>query len=121
MKKTFKYNLNYIGGIAEYQKRAIYTLNLKENSFSVDGIFKSRKFSYNDIIEVKYGEIEDPVNVLLFGRMALLDRRLNRKLKYCLAIILKEEMTIVFAEEYDGTIKTAYNTLSKIYKMTGSK
>ena len=63
----------------------------------------------------------DPVNVLLFGRMALLDRRLNRKLKYCLAIILKEEMTIVFAEEYDGTIKTAYNTLSKIYKMTGSK
>ena len=36
MKKTFKYNLNYIGGIAEYQKRAIYTLNLKENSFSVD-------------------------------------------------------------------------------------
>ena len=55
MKKTFKYNLNYIGGIAEYQKRAIYTLNLKENSFSVDGIFKSRKFSYNDIIEVKYG------------------------------------------------------------------
>lgn len=34
MKKTFKYNLNYIGGIAEYQKRAIYTLNLKENSFS---------------------------------------------------------------------------------------
>ena len=29
MKKTFKYNLNYIGGIAEYQKRAIYTLNLK--------------------------------------------------------------------------------------------
>ena len=99
MKKTFKYNLNYIGGIAEYQKRAIYTLNLKENSFSVDGIFKSRKFSYNDIIEVKYGEIEelkkqlDPVNVLLFGRMAL----------------------------FDGTIKTAYNTLSKIYKMTGSK
>ena len=127
MKKTFKYNLNYIGGIAEYQKRAIYTLNLKENSFSVDGILKSRKFSYNDIIEVKYGEIEelkkqlDPVNVLSFGRMALLDRRLNRKLKYCLAIILKEEMTIVFAEEYDGTIKTAYNTLSKIYKMTGSK
>ena len=40
--------------------------------------------------------------------MALLDRRLNRKLKYCLAIILKEEMTIVFAE-YDG-FKTAYNT-----------
>ena len=113
MKKTFKYNLNYIGGIAEYQKRAIYTLNLKENSFSVDGIFKSRKFSYNDIIEVKYGEIEELKKQL--------DRRLNRKLKYCLAIILKEEMTIVFAEEYDGTIKTAYNTLSKIYKMTGSK
>ena len=117
MKKTFKYNLNYIGGIAEYQKRAIYTLNLKENSFSVDGIFKSRKFSYNEELKKQL----DPVNVLLFGRMALLDRRLNRKLKYCLAIILKEEMTIVFAEEYDGTIKTAYNTLSKIYKMTGSK
>ena len=53
MKKTFKYNLNYIGGIAEYQKRAIYTLNLKENSFSVDSIFKSRKFSYCYRILVK--------------------------------------------------------------------
>ena len=118
MKKTFKYNLNYIGGIAEYQKRAIYTLNLKENSFSVDGIFKSRKFSYNDIIEVKYGEIEelkkqlDPVNVLLFGRMALLDRRLNRKLKYCLVIVL-EDTKIVFAQEEDINLKNAFRRLKE--------
>ena len=118
MKKTFKYNLNYIGGIAEYQKRTIYTLNLKENSFSVDGIFKSRKFSYNDIIEVKYGEIEelkkqlDPVNVLLFGRMALLDRRLNRKLKYCLVIVL-EDTKIVFAQEEDINLKNAFRRLKE--------
>lgn len=119
MKKTFKYNLNYIGGIAEYQKSAIYTLNLKESGFSVDGIFKSKKFSYDDIVDIKYGETNelkeqlDPVRVLLFGRIALLDRRLFRKLKYCLAIVLKEE-TIVFAEEVEGTIKTAANTLMKI-------
>ena len=95
-----KYNLNYIGGIAEYQKRAIYTLNLKENSFSVDGIFKSRKFSYNDIIEVKYGEIEelkkqlDPVNVLLFGRMALLVLRgllEKRDINYFIRYYLMEQ------------------------------
>lgn len=119
MKKTFKYNLNYISGITEYQRRAIYTLNLKENEFSIDGIFKRKNFLYSDIIDIKFGEVNDLmaeseiIRGLLFKDLKLLDRRIARKLKYCLVIVLKDT-TIVFAEEFDMTIKNAYNTLCKI-------
>lgn len=119
MKKTFKYNLNYISGITEYQRRAIYTLHLKENEFSIDGIFKRKNFLYSDIIDIKFGEVNDLmaeseiIRGLLFKDLKLLDRRIARKLKYCLVIVLKDT-TIVFAEEFDMTIKNAYNTLCKI-------
>ena len=123
MKKSLKYNLTYIGGISGYDKRAIYTLNLKTDHFSVDGIFKSKKFLYADIIEVYFGEVDylkgklDIVRELMIDHLALLDRRLNRKLKYCLVIVLKEG-AIVFSEEYDGIIKVAYERLIKIREST---
>ncbi|MFQ6791854.1 MAG: hypothetical protein ACLRT4_03600 [Thomasclavelia sp.] len=120
MAKTNKYNLNYIGGIDEYKKRTIYTLNIMDDGFSVDGLFKKKKFSYNQVVEIKYGEIDvlketsDIVRMLLFDQVALLDLRNNRKIKYCLMIQLKER-TILFAEQFDVSLKNAYaNLLNKV-------
>lgn len=41
---TFKYNLNYIGGINEYTKRAIYTLIIDKDYFYVNGLIKKEIF-----------------------------------------------------------------------------
>ncbi|MFQ8705940.1 MAG: hypothetical protein ACLR9T_07740 [Thomasclavelia sp.] len=118
---TFKYNLNYIGGINEYTKRAIYTLIIDKDYFYVNGLIKKKKFSYDQVIKITYGTTDDlkknieEVKQLLFGHIGLLDRRLNNKLHYCLAIILKDT-TIIFAEEHETSIKNAYQRLIKAFE-----
>ncbi len=113
---TFQYNLNYIGGISGYNKRAIYTLKIKDDCFFVNGLIKSKKFSYDQINKIIFGTTDElkgriiEVNDLLFNHVKLLDYRLNRKLRYCLVIVLKDT-TIIFAEEDDANIKNAIQFL----------
>ena len=120
---TFQYNLNYIGGISGYNKRAIYTLQIKDDCFFVNGLIKSKKFSYDQINKIIFGTTDElkgriiEVNDLLFNHVKLLDYRLNRKLRYCLVIVLKDT-TIIFAEEDDANIKNAYQRLNKVYLST---
>ena len=45
----FQYNLNYIGGIDGYNKRAIYTLKITDDYFYVNGLIKSKKFAYEQV------------------------------------------------------------------------
>lgn len=117
----FQYNLNYIGGIEGYNKRNIYTLKIKENEFFVNGFIKSKKFSYHQINNIYFGSIEslrgklEIVEMLLFGHVDLLDYRLNKKLKYCLVIELKDSM-ILFAEEFEDNLKNAYQRLNSAYQ-----
>lgn len=115
-----QYNLNYISGIAGYNKRAIYTLKINEDGFMVNGLLKSKKFSYIQVIEIKYGKTDEfkelqYVKETLYENVKLLDRRLNSKLQYCLIIVL-EDTTIIFAEEHEISIKNAYNKLMLAYK-----
>ena len=116
MSKSYKYNLNYIGGIEAYRKRAMYTLNIKDDSFSVDGLFKSQHFSYDDIVDIKYGEIDllkentEIVRLMLFDQVSLLNWKNNKRINYCLVIVLKDQ-TILFAEEYEVSIAKAYQRL----------
>lgn len=120
---TFQYNLNYIGGINGYNKRAIYTLKIKDECFLVNGLIKSKKFSYNQIIGIVFGTTDElkrditEVKEMIFNHVKLFDYRLNRKLRYCLVIILKDT-TIVFAEEHEANIKNAYQRLSRAYDLT---
>ena len=91
----FQYNLNYIGGIDGYNKRAIYTLKITDDYFYVNGLIKSKKFAYKQVKGIFFGEIDDLKRAfaevkLLFEQVSLLDYRLNRKLKYCLVIVLED-------------------------------
>ncbi|WP_279159946.1 hypothetical protein [Thomasclavelia cocleata] len=118
---SFKYNLNYISGINEYTKRAIYTLVIDKDYFYVNGLIKKKKFSYNQVIKIVYGTTDElkrnieEVNINIFGNIGLLDRRLNKRLHYCLVIVL-ENTTIIFAEEHETSIKNAYQKLMKVYE-----
>ena len=55
----FQYNLNYIGGIDGYNKRAIYTLKITDDYFYVNGLIKSKKFAYKQVKGIFFGEIDD--------------------------------------------------------------
>ncbi|WP_455683078.1 hypothetical protein [Thomasclavelia sp.] len=118
---TFKYNLNYISGISEYTKRTIYTLKIDKDCFYVNGLIKKKKFSYDQVIKIVYGTTDElkkdieAVKKHIFGHIGLLDRRLNNKLHYCLAIVL-EDTTIIFAEEHETSIKNAYQKLIQAYE-----
>lgn len=120
---SFQYNLNYIGGINGYNKRAVYTLKIKDNCFLVNGLIKSKKFSYNQVIKIVFGTTDElkesisEVKNMIFNHVKLLDYRLNRKLHYCLVIILKDT-TIIFAEEHEANIKNAYQRLNAVYHLT---
>ena len=111
---SFKYNLNYISGINEYTKRAIYTLVIDKDYFYVNGLIKKKKFSYNQVIKIVYGTT-DELKRNIVGNIGLLDRRLNKRLHYCLVIVL-ENATIIFAEEHETSIKNAYQKLMKVYE-----
>lgn len=113
----FQYNLNYIGGIDGYNKRAIYTLKITDDYFYVNGLIKSKKFAYKQVKGIFFGEIGDLKRAfaevkLLFEQVSLLDYRLNRKLKYCLVIVL-EDTKIVFAQEEDINLKNAFRRLKE--------
>lgn len=113
----FQYNLNYIGGIDGYNKRAIYTLKITDDYFYVNGLIKSKKFAYKQVKGIFFGEIDDLKRAfaevkLLFEQVSLLDYRLNRKLKYCLVIVL-EDTKIVFAQEEDINLKNAFRRLKE--------
>lgn len=113
----FQYNLNYIGGIDGYNKRAIYTLKITDDYFYVNGLIKSKKFAYEQVKGIFFGEINDLKRAfeevkLLFEQVSLLDYRLNRKLKYCLVIVL-EDTKIVFAQEEDINLKNAFRRLKE--------
>lgn len=113
----FQYNLNYIGGIDGYNKRAIYTLKITDDYFYVNGLIKSKKFAYKQVKGIFFGEIDDLKKAfaevkLLFEQVSLLDYRLNRKLKYCLVIVL-EDTKIVFAQEEDINLKNAFRRLKE--------
>ena len=117
----FQYNLNYIGGIDGYNKRAIYTLKITDDYFYVNGLIKSKKFAYKQVKGIFFGEIDDLKKAfaevkLLFEQVSLLDYRLNRKLKYCLVIVL-EDTKIVFAQEEDINLKNAFRRLKGRYKI----
>ncbi len=120
---SFQYNLNYIGGINGYNKRAVYTLKIKDNCFLVNGLIKSKKFSYNQVIKIVFGTTDElkesisEVKNMIFNHVKLLDYRMNRKLHYCLVIILKDT-TIIFAEEHEANIKNAYQRLNAVYHLT---
>lgn len=119
---AFQYNLNYIGGINGYNKRAVYTLKIKDDCFLVNGMIKSKKFSYNQVIKIVFGTTDElkgsisEVKDMIFNHVKLLDYRLNRKLHYCLVIILKDT-TIIFAEEHEANIKNAYQRLNRAYEL----
>lgn len=121
-----KYNLYYISGIEEYRRRAMYTLNIKEDCFSVNGIFKSKEFLFDEIVDIKYGEIDflkesiDIVRKTLVDQVSLIDWRNNRRLNYCFVIFLKDQ-TILFGEEYNTLIKKAYEDLLKAVNKTRKK
>ncbi|WP_297668774.1 hypothetical protein [Thomasclavelia sp.] len=113
----FQYNLNYIGGIDGYNKRAIYTLKITDDYFYVNGLIKSKKFAYEQVKGIFFGEIDDLKKAfaevrLLFEQVSLLDYRLNRKLRYCLVIVL-EDTKIVFAQEEDSNLKNAFKRLKE--------
>lgn len=118
--KKLKYNLFYIAGIKEYKKRNIYTLAIDEDSFSVDGLFKKKKFNFANVKKVKYGDVktikkdDDDAYLALEGVVALMDKRINRKLKYCLVIEL-EATKIIFADEFENNIKSAAESLQQIF------
>lgn len=126
MANISKYNLYYISGIEEYRHRAMYTLNIKEDCFVVSGIFKSKEFLFDEIVDIKYGEINflketiDIVRRTLVDQVSLIDLRNNRKLNYCLVIFLKNQ-TILFGEEYDTLIKKAYENLLNATNKTRKK
>lgn len=116
----FKYNLNYISGISEYTKRAIYTLAIEKDCFYVNGLIKKKKYSYDQITKIVYGTTDElkssieEVKKYIYDHIGLLDRRLNSKLHYCLVIILKDT-TIIFAEEHESSLKNAYHRLIQAY------
>ena len=126
MANISKYNLYYISGIEEYRRRAMYTLNIKEDCFAVSGIFQSKEFLFDEIVDIKYGEINflketiDIVRRTLVDQVSLIDLRNNRKLNYCLVIFLKNQ-TILFGEEYDTLIKKAYENLLNATNKTRKK
>ena len=126
MANISKYNLYYISGIEEYRRRAMYTLNIKEACLAVSGIFKSKEFLFDEIVDIKYGEINflketiDIVRRTLVDQVSLIDLRNNRKLNYCLVIFLKNQ-TILFGEEYDTLIKKAYENLLNATNKTRKK
>lgn len=126
MANISKYNLYYISGIEEYRRRAMYTLTIKEDCFTVSGIFKSKEFLFDEIVDIKYGEINflketiDIVRRTLVDQVSLIDLRNNRKLNYCLVIFLKNQ-TILFGEEYDTLIKKAYENLLNATNKTRKK
>ena len=126
MANISKYNLYYISGIEEYRRRAMYTLNIKEDCFAVSGIFKSKEFLFDEIVDIKYGEINflketiDIVRRTLVDQVSLIDLRNNRKLNYCLVIFLKNQ-TILFGEEYETIIKKAYENLLNATNKTRKK
>lgn len=120
----FQYNLNYIGGIDGYNKRAIYTLKITDDYFYVNGLIKSKKFAYKQVKGIFFGEIDDLKKAfaevkLLFEQVSLLDYRLNRKLKYCLVIVL-EDTKIVFAQEEDINLKNAFRRLKERHSQKGA-
>ena len=120
----FQYNLNYIGGIDGYNKRAIYTLKITDDYFYVNGLIKSKKFAYKQVKGIFFGEIDDLKRAsaevkLLFEQVSLLDYRLNRKLKYCLVIVL-EDTKIVFAQEEDINLKNAFRRLKERHSQKGA-
>ena len=120
----FQYNLNYIGGIDGYNKRAIYTLKITDDYFYVNGLIKSKKFAYKQVKGIFFGEIDDLKRAfaevkLLFEQVSLLDYRLNRKLKYCLVIVL-EDTKIVFAQEEDINLKNAIRRLKERHSQKGA-
>ena len=72
---------------------------------------------YEQVKGIFFGEINDLKRAfaevkLLFEQVSLLDYRLNRKLKYCLVIVL-EDTKIVFAQEEDINLKNAFRRLKE--------
>lgn len=118
---SFQYNLNYIGGVKGYNKRAIYTLKITDDYFYVNGLIKKMKFPYHHVSKIIFGPTdelqyqEEAVKDHIFNHVGLFDWRLNKKLRYCLVIVL-EETTIIFAEEHELLIKNAYQKLKQAYE-----
>ena len=110
----------------DFGKFAATALNIKEDCFAVSGIFKSKEFLFDEIVDIKYGEINflketiDIVRRTLVDQVSLIDLRNNRKLNYCLVIFLKNQ-TILFGEEYDTLIKKAYENLLNATNKTRKK
>ena len=105
----FQYNLNYIGGIDGYNKRAIYTLKITDDYFYVNGLIKSKKFAYEQVKGIFFGEIDDLKKAfaevrLLFEQVSLLDYRLNRKLR-CLHELTVE--VVLVAQHHDRLVVAA--------------
>ena len=89
-------------------------------------LFENKEFLFDEIVDIKYGEINflketiDIVRRTLVDQVSLIDLRNNRKLNYCLVIFLKNQ-TILFGEEYDTLIKKAYENLLNATNKTRKK